>query len=97
MTNEVTEGKAAARELAARLPGWAVWYGQHTRRFWAMPRTAAPAGARLAEAETAEELEEAVRHMSGAAPRQQAPAQEASHPAQAPMDDPQHHREPARL
>ncbi|WP_405143468.1 hypothetical protein OG589_38340 [Sphaerisporangium sp. NBC_01403] len=101
MTNEVTEGKTAARELAARLPGWAVWYGQHTRRFWAMPRSAAPAGVRLAEAETAEELEDAVRQMTGAAPRQGAPAQgapqqEASHSGQAPMG-PQHHREPARL
>ncbi|GAA3791638.1 hypothetical protein GCM10022226_08310 [Sphaerisporangium flaviroseum] len=92
MTNEVTEGKTIARELAARLPGWAVWYGQHTRRFWAMPRTAVPGGVQLAEGETAEELEEAVRRIASGAPRQAAQAQESPRHDQAQMD-PQYPRE----
>jgi hypothetical protein len=91
MTNEVTEGKTIARELAARLPGWAVWYGQHTRRFWAMPRTAVPGGVQLAEGETAEELEEAVRRIASGGPRQGAQAQEPSYD-QTQMD-PQYRRE----
>ncbi|WP_248962424.1 hypothetical protein [Sphaerisporangium perillae] len=103
MANEVTEGKAAARELAARLPGWAVWYGEHTGRFWAMPRASAPAGARLAEADTAEELEGAVRELVTAAqnpatPAQQAqgtamPGQQGPRPEQSQMD-PQYNRQP---
>jgi hypothetical protein len=92
MTNEVTEGKAVARELAARLPGWTVWYGQHTRRYWAMPRAAGPGGAQLAEGGTAEELEESVRRIAGAASRPGTPAQEAPRYAQGPTDS-QHSRE----
>jgi hypothetical protein len=90
MTNEVTEGKAAARELAARLPGWAVWYGQHTRHFWAMPRTGTPGGAQLAEAETAEELEDVVRRIAGGASR---PGQDPRRSDES-FADPQHHRQP---
>ncbi|WP_214410037.1 hypothetical protein [Sphaerisporangium fuscum] len=88
MTNEVTEGKTAARELAARLPGWMVWYGEHTKRFWAVPRAATTAGAQLAEGDSVQELEEAVRRMSGGAPQQMAPAQEAPRPEQAPVNAP---------
>ncbi|GII81718.1 hypothetical protein Sru01_67000 [Sphaerisporangium rufum] len=65
MANEVTEGKTAARELSARLPGWMVWYGEHTRRFWAVPRSSMRLGAALAEADTPQELEAAVRRITG--------------------------------
>ncbi|MFC4061534.1 hypothetical protein ACFOWE_24815 [Planomonospora corallina] len=83
MTSEISEGTAAARALAARLPGWTVWYGEHTRRFWALSRTRRPAGASHAEAGTAEELERAVRLIEdGAAPASpSAPAREAPAPA----------------
>ncbi|GII63028.1 hypothetical protein Skr01_31130 [Sphaerisporangium krabiense] len=98
MTNEVTESKAAARALAARMPGWTVWYGEHTRRFWAIPRSAVPAGTRMAEADTVEELEEVVRRMMGAPPRQlEAPAARPETAAgQVPMPGPapQQHRQP---
>ncbi|GAA3135543.1 hypothetical protein GCM10010466_27950 [Planomonospora alba] len=88
MANEITEGKAAARALAARLPGWTVWYGEHTRHFWALSRARRPSGASHAEAETAEELERAVRLIEdGAAPppspARETPARQAS-PQQAP-------------
>jgi hypothetical protein len=96
MTNEVTEGKAAARELAARLPGWAVWYGQHTGRFWATPRSVMPGGPRHAEGATAEELEDAIRRATGAPPRQGTPPQEARRPDQSPANQNTRH-EPARL
>ena len=69
MTNEVTDGKSAARELAARLPGWMVWYGEHTRRYWATPRSRAAARGVLAEADTPEQLEEVVRQMTEGTPR----------------------------
>ncbi|MEO3814767.1 hypothetical protein ABGB17_37710 [Sphaerisporangium sp. B11E5] len=69
MTNEVTEGKTAARELAARLPGWMVWYGEHTRRYWATPRSKAAARGVLAEADSPEELEDIVRQMTDGTPR----------------------------
>jgi hypothetical protein len=85
MTMEISEGKAAARDLAARLPGWSVWYGQHTGRFWAMPRTGVPGGAQLAEADTTEELEDVVRRIMGSAPRPGA-QQEPQRPDQMPMD-----------
>ncbi|MEV6984535.1 hypothetical protein AB0M95_25215 [Sphaerisporangium sp. NPDC051017] len=93
--------KAAARALAARLPGWTVWYGEHTRRFWAMPRSAVPAGTRMPEGGTIEELEAAVHHMLGTAPRTEgAPAPWPEPPAQDPLRaapghlDPQQHRQP---
>jgi hypothetical protein len=91
MTSEVTEGKTAARELAVRLPGWMVWYGEHTRRYWATPRGKAASRGVLAEADTAEELEDIVRQMMGGAPRpepvreapvREAPARETSAPEQ---------------
>lgn len=92
MSNEVTEGKNAARELAARLPGWSVWYGRHTGRFWAMPRTATPGGPQLAEGGTPEELEDAVHRITGGAPRQT--VQDDRRPEQQTPMDPQYLREP---
>ncbi|MFC6080411.1 hypothetical protein [Sphaerisporangium aureirubrum] len=80
MTNEDKDGKTAARELATRLPGWMVWYGEHTRRYWATPRGKAAARGVLAEADTPEELEDIVRQMMGAAPRPEAPAAETRAP-----------------
>ncbi|MDH2426678.1 hypothetical protein [Sphaerisporangium sp. TRM90804] len=77
-TNEVSEGKAAARALAARLPGWTVWYGEHTHRFWATPRGRTQ-GAPLAEGATTDELEDAVRRITGAPPRQEAATREPQH------------------
>lgn len=46
-----------ARALARRLPAWTVWYGEHTGRFWAVPRHRNLAAAPHIEAETAAELE----------------------------------------
>ncbi|MFC4592301.1 hypothetical protein [Sphaerisporangium corydalis] len=92
MTYEVSEGKAAARELAARLPGWSVWYGQHTGRFWAMPRSVAQGGGRLVEGETPEQLEDAVRRLAGG-PRQGEQPQDAPRADQTQMDA-QYRREP---
>lgn len=37
MTNEMTAGRGAARTLAAKTPGWMVWYGERTGSFWAVP------------------------------------------------------------
>ncbi|GGL04032.1 hypothetical protein Sme01_64640 [Sphaerisporangium melleum] len=87
MANEVTESKAAARELAARLPGWAVWYGEHTGRYWAMPKGARGTRTLLAEGATPEELEGAVRelaaagHVSGVAAQVHETAQGQAHGA----------------
>ena len=44
---------AQARELQADMTGWCIWYGQRTRRFWAVPRTGKPL---LVEAMTADDL-----------------------------------------
>ncbi|MFC4533967.1 hypothetical protein [Sphaerisporangium dianthi] len=93
MANEVTDGKTAARELAARLPGWAVWYGEHTQRFWAMPRGAAQPGSQLAEADTIEELEAAVRALINGTQGAGTPAPHAHRPEQMPMA-PEQHRQP---
>ncbi|MGW4644643.1 hypothetical protein ACWEN6_39470 [Sphaerisporangium sp. NPDC004334] len=98
MANEVTDGKTVARELAARLPGWTVWYGEHTGRFWATPKGAAKNDPRLAEGETPEELESAVRALVGGpqAPAPQAPPapQEPHQNHQAPMTPEQQYRHP---
>ncbi|WP_157099479.1 hypothetical protein [Microbispora sp. ATCC PTA-5024] len=66
MTDEITAGRSAARALAARAPGWMVWYGERTGSLWAVPRTAAPLGARLLEAATPQELEQEIRRHQGA-------------------------------
>ncbi|GAA0412522.1 hypothetical protein GCM10009530_76310 [Microbispora corallina] len=75
MTDEITAGRSAARALAARAPGWMVWYGERTGSLWAVPRTAAPLGARLLEAATPQELEQEIRRHQGA------PLQPAAAPA----------------
>ncbi|GGL14326.1 hypothetical protein [Planomonospora parontospora] len=98
MAKEHTEGAAAARALAARLPGWTVWYGEHTRRFWALSRTKGRAGASHAEAATAEELERTVRRIEDGVPPQasserETPTRETPRPAAA---EPEPRREPAR-
>ncbi|GAA4561080.1 hypothetical protein GCM10023193_22880 [Planotetraspora kaengkrachanensis] len=49
--------KQAVRLLAARLPSWTVWYGQHTGHFWAMPRTRDLAVAPHIESRTPAQLE----------------------------------------
>ncbi|GGK92851.1 hypothetical protein Ppa06_58760 [Planomonospora parontospora subsp. parontospora] len=104
MAKEHTEGAAAARALAARLPGWTVWYGEHTRRFWALSRAKGRSGASHAEAATAEELERMVRRIEDGVPAQasserEAPTRETPRatPAPAPAAaEPEPRREPAR-
>ncbi|MEZ0077296.1 hypothetical protein [Planotetraspora sp. GP83] len=49
--------KHAVRLLAARLPSWIVWYGQHTGHFWALPRTCDLAAAPHIESRTPAQLE----------------------------------------
>ncbi len=46
-----------ARVLAARLPKWTIWFGEHTRSFWAVSRSLDLRAAPHIEAPTAEELE----------------------------------------
>ncbi|MEV2272912.1 hypothetical protein [Nonomuraea africana] len=46
------------RMLAARLPGWTIWYGEQTESFWALPKIR---GMPHVEAPTAEELERRAR------------------------------------
>jgi hypothetical protein len=41
-------------------PWWTVWYGRHTRQYWAMPRWLAPTRARLIDESTPEALEAAI-------------------------------------
>ncbi len=57
---------AAGRELARRLPWWTVWYGEHTRRFWAVPRVGWLSAAPHIEAATPQELERAARDVERA-------------------------------
>lgn len=52
-----------ARALALRLPEWTVWYGEHTGRFWAVPRHRRLAAAPHVEAESAAELERRAREI----------------------------------
>lgn len=54
--DEATEGKTV-RLLAARLPGWTVWYGRHTGRFWALLKRRPGVQELHVEAGTAAELE----------------------------------------
>ncbi|MEU8193246.1 hypothetical protein AB0C10_05625 [Microbispora amethystogenes] len=70
MTNEMTAGRGAARTLAAKTPGWMVWYGERTGSFWAVPRVTTRIVARLLEAPTAGDLEEEIRKAEGRSPRQ---------------------------
>ncbi|GAA2653743.1 hypothetical protein GCM10010412_022090 [Nonomuraea recticatena] len=46
------------RMLAARLPGWTIWYGEQTGSFWALPKAR---GLPHIEAATAVELEQRAR------------------------------------
>ncbi|WP_031167583.1 hypothetical protein [Streptosporangium roseum] len=63
MDERLTDDAAAGRELARRLPWWTVWYGEHTRRFWAVPKVGRLSAAPHIEAVSAEELECAARHI----------------------------------
>jgi hypothetical protein len=50
-----------ARGIAHRhRPWWAVWYGHHTGRYWALPRWVHPARARLIDAPTPDTIEAAI-------------------------------------
>jgi hypothetical protein len=69
MTVESTAGRSSALALAARAPGWMVWYGEHTGRFWAVPLVATPLHTRLVEARTPEELELEIRRYEGGVSR----------------------------
>lgn len=51
------------RALAARLPRWTIWYGQHTGSFWAVPRGADLRAAPHIEASNAMELEERAKQI----------------------------------
>ncbi|WP_432927517.1 hypothetical protein ACQPZZ_39195 [Microbispora sp. CA-135349] len=71
MADEITAGRIAARALAARTPGWMVWYGERTGSFWAVPRVATAIVPRLLEAPTADDLEEEIRQAEGRPAREQ--------------------------
>lgn len=75
MTSESTAGRSAARALAAKTPGWMVWYGERTGSFWAVPRAATRIVARLLEAPTPGDLEEEIMKAEGRPSRQAAPEQ----------------------
>ncbi|WP_182873147.1 hypothetical protein [Microbispora sp. H10670] len=75
MTSESTAGRSAARALAAKTPGWMVWYGERTGSFWAVPRAATRIVARLLEAPTPGDLEEEIMKAEGRSSRQAAPEQ----------------------
>jgi hypothetical protein len=53
-----TDATKAVRLLAARLPFWTIWYGQHTGHFWALPKNPYLASAPHIESSTADELEQ---------------------------------------
>ncbi|GAA3129596.1 hypothetical protein [Streptosporangium carneum] len=77
--DEQTAGNVAAgRELARRLPWWTVWYGEHTRRFWAVPRAGHLSAAPHLEAATPQELEHAARRAEHAAAERESPPRGAS-------------------
>ncbi len=77
MVKEWTAGNVAAEwELARRLPWWTVWYGEHTRRFWAVPRAGHLSAAPHIEATTPQELEHAARQAERAAAERGAPPHE---------------------
>jgi hypothetical protein len=51
--------QGTARRIASERPWWIVWYGQHTRKYWAapLPSWITSSRARLIEATTPEALE----------------------------------------
>ena len=61
----------AARALAGRVPGWMVWSGERTGRFWAVPRVSEAIVPRLLEAPSAEDLEKEIRQVEGRPARDQ--------------------------
>ncbi|WP_182901688.1 hypothetical protein [Microbispora sp. H10830] len=80
MADEITAGRNAARALAARAPGWMVWYGERTGNFWAVPRAGTAIVPRMLEAPTADDLENEIRQAEGRPAREQ--AQEKPQPGQ---------------
>jgi hypothetical protein len=44
--------------LAARYPGWTIWFGEATRRWWALPSR--DRSAKLVEARNVEDLMESI-------------------------------------
>ncbi|MCG5215278.1 hypothetical protein [Streptosporangium sp. KLBMP 9127] len=52
-----TTARRHVRMLAVRLPYWVVWYGEHTGRFWAVPRVRHLGAVTHLESPTAEDLE----------------------------------------
>ncbi|MEU0519491.1 hypothetical protein [Streptosporangium sp. NPDC006007] len=66
MDERLAYNMAAGRELARRLPCWVVWYGEHTGRFWAVPKAAGLSAVPHLEAVTPGELERAARHVERA-------------------------------
>ncbi|MGW5263257.1 hypothetical protein ACWEQG_19965 [Microbispora sp. NPDC004025] len=85
MADEITEGRNAARALAARTPGWMVWYGERTGSYWAVPRVTTVMVPRMLEAPTADDLEKEIRQVEGRPAREQAreQAQDEARPGQA--------------
>ncbi|MEU6412980.1 hypothetical protein [Microbispora sp. NPDC046933] len=75
MADEITAGRNAARALAARTPGWMVWYGERTGGFWAVPRTTTAIVPRMLEAPTADDLEKEIRRAEGRPAPEQTPEQ----------------------
>ncbi len=72
MADEITAGRNAARALAARTPGWMVWYGERTGSLWAVPRAGTAIVPRMLEAPTADDLENRIRQAEGRPTREQA-------------------------
>ncbi|MGI5153717.1 hypothetical protein [Microbispora sp. CA-102843] len=97
MADEINAGRNAARALAARTPGWMVWYGEHTGSFWAVPRTTTAIVPRMLEAPTADDLENEIRQAEGHPAREQAqekPEPEKSERAPQPAPEIPRHRRP---
>ncbi|WP_204051783.1 hypothetical protein [Microbispora siamensis] len=95
MADEITAGRDAARALAARTPGWMVWYGERTGSFWAVPRAGAAIVPRMLEAPTADDLENEIHQAEGRPAREQAPEKpQPGQPegAQQTTEIPRHHR-----
>ncbi|WP_169983710.1 hypothetical protein [Microbispora sp. H10836] len=72
MADEIAEGRNAARALAARTPGWMVWYGDRTGSYWAVPRVTTVLVPRMLEAPTADDLEKEIGQAEGRPAREQA-------------------------
>ncbi|WP_169948960.1 hypothetical protein [Microbispora sp. H11081] len=71
MADDMTAARNAARALSGRVPGWMVWYGERTGRFWAVPRVSEAIVPRLIEAPSAEDLEKEIRQVEGRPAREQ--------------------------